>query len=245
MIVAAGQGLQIWEGGPLVWLLLLCSVFSVGIFLERYLHFHRSRVAVSDLLQGIGNLVRRKSYAEALHECAGTPGPVARVVHSAILRHNAPRSELKEIVQEAGQLEVPQLERNLAVLRNLAYITPLIGLLGTILGLLKTFVQISQNSGFTTSAEISEGLYESLITSAVGIVVAIPAFTFYSYLAAFAKSLMHDMERGGIEIVNIICDERREKGEIIDFHHQSDSPGGPEPSGPPVKTTERMVGIVP
>lgn len=207
----------------MVWLLLLCSVFSIGIFLERYLHFHRSRINVSDLLHGIGNLVRRKNYAEALHECAGTPGPVARVVHSAILRHNAPRAELKDIVQEAGQLEVPQLERNLAVLRNMAYIAPLIGLLGTVLGLLKTFVQISQNSGFTTTAEISAGLYESLITSAVGIVVAIPAFTFYSYLASFARTLMHDMERGGIEIVNIICDERREKGEIIEFH-QDESP---------------------
>jgi len=227
MMAAVSRGLQIWEGGPLVWLLLLCSVFSVAIFLERYLHFHRSRINVSDLLQGIGNLVRRKNYAEALHECAGTPGPVARVVHTAILRQGAPRSELKEIVQEAGQLEVPQLEKNLAVLKNLAYIAPLIGLLGTVIGLLKTFVQISQNSGFTTTAEISAGLYESLITSAVGIVVAIPAFTFYSYLVAFARTLMHDMERAGIEIVNIICDERRDRGEIIEF--RQDETEEPEP----------------
>ncbi|MEO0445125.1 MAG: MotA/TolQ/ExbB proton channel family protein, partial [Verrucomicrobiota bacterium] len=98
-------------------------------------------------MNGLGNLIRKRNIAEALHEAAGTPGPVARVVHSAILRHELSRGELKEIVQEAGQLEVPQLEKNLAVLRNLAYVAPLIGLLGTVIGLLRTFVQISLNSG--------------------------------------------------------------------------------------------------
>jgi len=120
--ILADNGPLIWQGGPLTWLLLGCSILSIGIFLERYLAFHRARISVSDLMMGLANLIRRKNFAEALHECAGTPGPVARVVHSAILRHDAPRHELKEIVQEAGQLEVPGLEKNLAVLHNLAYV---------------------------------------------------------------------------------------------------------------------------
>ena len=76
------------------------------------------------------NLIARRNFAEALHESAGTPGPVARVIHAAIIRHDSPRSELREIVQEAGQLEVPKLERFLGVLATIAYLTPVLGLLG-------------------------------------------------------------------------------------------------------------------
>lgn len=205
------------KGGPLIWLLLACSIFALAVFVERYLHFHRSRINISDLLNGLANLIRKRNFAEALHECAGTPGPVARVVHAAVLRHDAPREELKQIVQEQGQLEVPALEKNLAVLRNIAYVAPLIGLLGTIIGLIRTFAPIAEQSGFTTQTDIAVGLYQALITTAVGIVVAIPAFTLHAYLISYAHRLMHDMERAGIEIVNIIHDARSNRSDIIEF----------------------------
>ncbi len=198
-----------------MWLLLGCSILTVAISLERYFHFHRARIDVGDLLHGLRNLVRNRNYAEALHECAGTPGPVARVIHSALIRHDSPRTELKEIVQESGQLEVPKLEKYLAVLLSVAYVAPLIGLLGTILGLVNTFVQVNAAGGYATATEISKGVYTSLISSAAGLMVAIPAFVLYSFLRAYAKTLMHDMERAGIEIVNIICDLRKERSDII------------------------------
>lgn len=203
------------KGGPLMWLLLGCSILTVAISLERYFHFHRSRVDVGDLLHGLRNLVRNRNYAEALHECAGTPGPVARVIHSALIRHDSPRSEMKEIVQESGQLEVPKLEKYLAVLLAIAYVAPLIGLLGTILGLVNTFVQVNAAGGYATATEISKGVYTSLISSAAGLMVAIPAFVLYSFLRSYAKSLIHDMERAGIEIVNIICDLRATRSDIV------------------------------
>ncbi len=106
---------------------------------------------------------------------------------------------------------------------------PLIGLLGTIIGLLKTFVQIGQSSGYATADQMSVGLYESFLTSAVGIVVAIPTFTFYSYLVAVSRSLMHDMERAGIEVVNLIHDHRNRPGEIVSFRQ-------PEASEEPVNS---------
>src|SRR5438094_9372718 len=122
------------RGGPLMWLILFCSVISVGVFLERLTYFHRATIRVGELLRGLANLIQRRNFAEALHECAGTPGPVARVIHAAIIRHDSPRSELKDIVQEAGQLEMPKLERNLPMLAAIAYIAPLIGLLATVTG---------------------------------------------------------------------------------------------------------------
>src|SRR5207247_109256 len=119
-------------GGPLMWLILLCSVISVGVFLERMLYYHRATIRVGEFLRGLANLIQRANFGEALHECAGTPGPVARVIHSAISRHDASREELKDIVQEAGQLEMPKIERNLGLLATIAFVAPLIGLLGTV-----------------------------------------------------------------------------------------------------------------
>src|SRR5207244_10960780 len=136
----------------------------------------------------------------------GTPGPVGRVIPPAIIRHDARRTELNGIVQEAGQLEVPKLERNLALLSTIAFVTPLIGLLGTVTGLIEAFVTISSHSGFANSTDISNGIYQSLLTTAAGLAVAIPSCAAYSYLSSRVNSLLHDMERGGIEIVNLIHD---------------------------------------
>lgn len=207
---------MISKGGPLMWLLLACSILAIGVFLERLFLFHRSTINVGEFLQGLSNLIRKKNYAEALQVSAGTPGPVARVIHSAIIRHELPRSDLKEIVQESGQLEVPRLERYLSVMLTIAYITPLLGLLGTVLGLVDTFVKFNIVSGQATIGDLSEGVYQSLITSAAGLAVAIPTFILYSYLSTFARNLMHDMERGGIEIVNILEDARKDE-EVLEF----------------------------
>jgi biopolymer transport protein ExbB len=196
------------KGGPLIWLLLACSLVALGIFTERFFHLHRSVIDVAELLQGVSNLVKKRNFSEALHEVAGTPGPVARVVKAALVRHDMSRADLKEIVQEAGQLEVPKLERYLAVLLSIVYVSPLIGLLATVIGLTDTFIKLEGGNGFATPAELSSGVYQALIGSAAGLAVAIPAYLFYAYLAAFVKSLMHDMERGGIEIVNILADHR-------------------------------------
>jgi biopolymer transport protein ExbB len=111
---------------------------------------------------------------------------------------------LRDIAQKAGQLEVPRLERNLALLSTIAYATPLIGLLGTILGLLTAFHQITTHGGYATAAEIAGGVYESLLTSAAALTVALPAFVAHSYLSARVNNAMHDIERAGIEMLEIL-----------------------------------------
>jgi len=195
-----------------MWLLLLCSITAAGVFFERLLYLHKASIPVSDLLRGLANILRKENYAEALQECAGTPGPVARVAHALILRHGAPRAELREVAQEAGQLEVPKLERNLALLSTIAYLAPLLGLLGTLMGLLTAFDEIAAQSGYATAMDISEGVYESLLNAAVSLGVAIPAFVALSYLSARVNSLIHDMERAGIEILAILDEVRARTG---------------------------------
>ena len=198
----------IFKGGPLVWLLLCCLALSLAIFLERLAYFHRATMNIGEFLAGLASLIRRRNYAEALQECVATRVPVGRVLHAALLRHHTPREQLKEIVQEAGQLEVPRLERYLSVLNGIAHAAPLIGLLGTVAGLIDTFTKLNEVNGYAAPADVARGVYQSLITSALGLVVAIPSFLFYAFLTAKARHQMHDLERAGIEVVNIIEDNR-------------------------------------
>jgi biopolymer transport protein ExbB len=214
----------IFKGGPLVWLLLCCLALAMAIFLERLAYFHRATMNVGEFLSGLSSLIRRKNYAEALQECVATRVPVGRVLHAALLRHRSPREQLKEIVQEAGQLEVPRLERYLSVLNGIAHVAPLIGLLGTIGGLIETFTQLNNANGYATTVEVARGVYQSLITSAIGLVVAIPCYLFYAFLSAKSRHLMHDLERAGIEIVNILEDSREPEpvqsgAQIVDFRN--------------------------
>lgn len=204
------------KGGPLVWLLMACLGFALAIFLERLAYFHRASMNVGEFLAGLAALIRRKNFAEALQECVATRVPAGRVIHAALLRHHSPREQLKEIVQEAGQLEVPRLERYLAILNAIAHAGPLIGLLGTVIGLLDSFTNLSNANGITTHAEVARGVYQSLVTSALGLVVAIPSYLFYAFLSARSSSIMHDLERAGVEIVNLI-EDAKSADNIVEF----------------------------
>lgn len=192
-----------------MWLILACSVTALGVFAERIFFLHRASIHTGDFLRGLANLILKKNYAEAIQECAGTPGPVPRVLHAMLVKHDAPRSEIRDIAQEAGQLEIPRLERNLALLGTIAYATPLIGLLGTILGLLTAFQQITTHGGYATAAEIAGGVYESLLTSAAALTVAIPAFVAHSYISARINDVVHDIERASIEVLEVLEESRK------------------------------------
>ena len=149
---------------------------------------------------------------EALGECSASYGPVARILQSALLRPNEARDVLQSITTDAALLEIPKLERNLPILSALAYVTPLVGLLGTVLGLLDAFLILSAHGGYATTAELSRSVYESLLNAAAGLAVAIPAFLGHSYLTSRVNDIIHDMERGGIEVVNLLTDRTlREK----------------------------------
>ena len=196
------------QGGPLVWVLLgLAFIGSVSV-VERFFFFHRARLNVSDLLVGLAHHIRRRAFAEALHEAARVPGPVARVAHAALLRYYLSRADLRDVVQEAGQLEVPRIEKNLRVILGTALLAPLVGMLGTLLGMLEVFQKVSEQGGFAGPAELSAGVFSALITSVLGLTMAVPLYLFYLYFLGRAKRLVHRLERVGIEVVHLIADAR-------------------------------------
>jgi biopolymer transport protein ExbB len=198
------------RGGPLVWVLFALAFVGSVCVIERAFFFYRARINVSDLLVGLSQHVRRRAFAEALHEAARAPGPVARVSHAALLRYYLSRSDLRDVTHEAGQLEVPRIEKNIRVILGVALLSPLIGVLGTFLGMLEVFQKTGAQGGLGGPAEMTAGITIALITSVMGLVVAVPMYVFYLYFLGRAKRLVHSIERAGIEMVHMICDAREE-----------------------------------
>lgn len=200
-----------------MWPLLALSLVALAIVIERLLHFHRMEIRVGEFLQGLANLVRKRKFAEALYECAGLPGPVAKVMHTAVVYHDRARHELKEIVEESAQLEVPKLEKHLGALSTICHAAPLLGFLGTILGILQTFDHLAAHGGHATAGELAGGIYVSLLTSAAGLIVAIPTYFALRYLSSRVDHFIHDMERAGVEIVNLLAESPAPTADIITF----------------------------
>src|ERR1700690_1994183 len=129
------------KGGPVLWLLLVISAVAVSVFIERFLHCHRAQINSTEFLNGVRTVLKRNNIVEALSICDATPGPVARLVKTAILNRDHGRERVREAVEEAGQLEVPLLEEKLNLLATIAQIAPLLGLLGTIIGFIRIFMR--------------------------------------------------------------------------------------------------------
>ena len=226
------------RGGPLVWILLALAFVGTVCVIDRLFYFHRARINVGDLLVGLAHHIRRRAFAEALHEAARAPGPVARVTHAALLRYYLPRQDLRDVVQEAGQLEVPQIENNIRAILGVALLAPLVGMLGTMVGMVETFQLVSEQGRFSGPGELSGGVFTALITSVVGLTVAVPMYVFYLFFLGRAKRLVQRIERAGIEMVNLISDAR-EEAEFAPF--RSEVSAGKGVANSPRKVSPREV----
>lgn len=197
--------------GPLFWIMSIFAIYGMAVVIERLFYFHRVRINSGDFLRGLSMLVRKGAYAEAEHEAAQLPGPTARVVESIISRPHLSREDIGDIAQQSVQMEVFKIERNIRGLLVVATVSPLLGLLGTVLALMKYFVQPGVMDGKTPTLELTQAMHEALLTSAIGISMAIPAYLFYMYLTARARLVVHEVERAGIETIHVICDARKEQ----------------------------------
>ena len=196
----------------MLWVILFASAAAIAVFIERVLHYHRAQINSTEFLNGVRNVLKRDNVVEALSICDATPGPVARLVKTAILNRDHGRERVRESLEEAGLAEVPRLEEKLSLLATIAQITPLLGLLGTVLGFIQVF-QVFENLGLMANvAKLSEGVWEALICTAAGLAVSIPAHAGYNYLVKRVNEIVLDMEKAATEIVNIIGDPGNQRG---------------------------------
>src|SRR5256886_2953617 len=130
------------NGGLMAWLLLGLSAVVIVVFIERLLHYHRAQINSGEFLNGVRNVLKRDNVVEALSICDATPGPVARLVKTAILNRDRGREGVRDALEEAGLLEVPRLEDKVKLPATLAPIAPLMGLLGTVRGVMSMFHEL-------------------------------------------------------------------------------------------------------
>jgi biopolymer transport protein ExbB len=194
------------HGGPVLYLILLSSAVAVVVFIERFLHCHRAQINSTEFLNGVRTVLKRENVVEALSICDATPGPVARLVRTAILNRDQGRERVREALEEAGLAEVPRLEEKLNLLATIAQLAPLLGLLGTVLGFIDTFGSMNDAGLYAHVGQLSAGIWKALVCAAAGLAVAIPAHAGYNYLVSRVNSIVLDMERAATEIVNIVTE---------------------------------------
>ncbi len=208
--LAASNGIIV-AMGPVFWFIVVFAVLAVAVIAERLFYFHRININSGDFLRGLSALLRSGQYNEALHEARQLPGPMARVVEAVLTRPRLARSELREIALEAAELEVFRVDRNIRTLLVCATVMPLLGMLGTILALVDFYEQPGIVDGGAAMPQIAFALRRALLVSATGIILAIPSYIFYMYLASRARKIVNSIERAGLECVHIICDARVNK----------------------------------
>lgn len=192
------------HGGLIIWLLLAMGALAVGVFLERLVYFHRENINSTDFLNGIRTVLKRGNVVEALSICDATPGPVARLVKTAVLARGRAREEIRETLQISGLSELPRLEERLGLLATIAQTTPILGLLGTILGLMQ-LLQTLQTTGLSAPAgSLVEGIWRALVCSGVGLAVSAPSYAAYNFLVSRVRLIVLDMEKASSEIVTIL-----------------------------------------
>jgi biopolymer transport protein ExbB len=200
------------KGGPIMWLIFAASFLGVVVFLAKLYDLHRAQIRSYDFLKGIYNILNRHNIVEAVSICEETPGPVASIVRAAILRHDEERPVIAQAIEEAGLAEVPRLERNLTVLATLAQITPILGLLGTVLGMIRVLQVIEQKAPLVHAGDVLGGLWQALLTAAAGLAVAIPAYAGYNFLVSRVESIVLDMERAALDILAYLTGPARRPG---------------------------------
>ena len=197
------------KGGPIMYLIALTSVIGFAVVIERLYHLYRARIDTKKFMEGISGALRRNRVMEAIEMCDQTPGPIASILKAGILKHDRDKQEIKESIEEAGLHEIPRLEKNLGILGTVANIAPLLGLLGTVTGMVKAFQVVQQKAGAlnpVSPGDLAGGIWEALLTTVFGLIVAIPAIVAYNYLVTKVDSFVLEMERSATELINLLSD---------------------------------------
>jgi biopolymer transport protein ExbB len=197
-------------GGPMMWVLFALGLILVVVFTERALYLHRGQIRSTAFLSGIKNILAKRRLVEALTVCEETPGPVAAVVKAALLHADEDAEAMRFHVQEAAVVELPALERRIGAIGAIAQVAPLVGLLGTVLGMISTFAAFQHD--YATASALAKGMWEALLCTAGGLMLAIPAHLALHFLNGRVRAIVRDMEWSGNEIMKYLNTEYRAGG---------------------------------
>jgi biopolymer transport protein ExbB len=194
-------------GGWLMWPIIACSVIAMAIIVERLWAYRRRKVLPANLVAQIWQLHQNNQLTPAHIATVRNSSPLGRILAAGLMNRKHARDVMKEAIEEEGRQVVHELERYLNTLGTIANISPLLGLLGTVIGMIKVFTAIT-SSGVGNPAVLAGGISEALITTAAGLSVAIPAVIFHRYLSGNVDRIVVRMEEQALKMVEVMHGER-------------------------------------
>lgn len=195
------------KGGPIMYFILVCSIFMAAIFINRIIYLHRMQIDTREFISGLRNELKARRVTEAISICEHTPGPIARIIKAGIINHDRGAVNIRNAMDRVALQEIPRLERGVSLLVTIAVVTPLLGLLGTVLGLINVFQLVGSQAGMLTGSQLAGGLWEALLTTAFGLAVAIPAYLAYNYLVVRIQNMVQEMDQSAAELVEVLSEE--------------------------------------
>jgi len=196
-----------FAAGPVFWVLAVLAAVAVFTYFERLIDLRRAQIDYQDFLKGVENVLDAGNVDEALAICEDTPAPVAQVVATAIRHRGGSARLLREAVDSQGRAEVGRLDRRLAVLAIIGQAAPLLGLLGTVIGFIKTVMALNAQP-LVSRADLLNGSMEALVSAALGLAVAIPVAVMYGSLRVRLDRTVVDLEAAASQIVGHIAEQK-------------------------------------
>lgn len=206
------QAISIWDltlaGGPLMIPIILSSFIAIYIFVERMLTINKANQSPEAFMSKIKELVLRGDINGAKLLCAQFDSPIARMIEKGLSRIGSPLKNIEASIENTGKIELFKLEKNLNVLATVAGAAPMMGFLGTVMGMVTAFIAIAQEEGSVGPKLLADGIYTAMITTVAGLIVGIIAYLAYNYLVTRVSKVVHKMEYSSIEFVDLLQEPR-------------------------------------
>ena len=184
-------------------LLFLFSFTAIYVFIERFMTIQRALKGKKDFMQKINDFVLSGDLNGAKDLCNSSNNPIARMIEKGLQRVGKPMKDITTSIENIGKLEISKLERRLSMLATISGVAPMLGFLGTVLGMVKVFQNMSKEKTFEI-ASLSGGIMEAMITTVGGLIVGIIAYVAYNYLVSKVDKVIHNMEGASIEFIDIL-----------------------------------------
>lgn len=190
-----------------------CSIVGFTIFIERLIHLHKSEIDTNQFIITIRQAIKEGNLANAVRVCEETQGTISAIIKAGILKHHRGKEQIESAMEIAGLIEIARLEKNAKILSIIAHVAPLIGLLGTVLGFIQAFAEMRLSGLVDISAtRIGEAMEYALITTAAGLVVAIPCILAYNYIVSRVEGFVLEIQTSSAEIVDLLLEREEERG---------------------------------
>lgn len=189
----------------ILFVIIGCSIVSFTIFIERLLYLRKAEIDTNKFIINLRRPIKDGHIIEAISLCEDTGGTISNIVKAGLLKHNRNKEAIESAMEMSGLIEIAQLEKNAKILSIIAYIAPLIGLLGTVLGFIQAFSEMRASGLVDISASrIGEAMEYALVTTAAGLVVAIPSIIAYNYIVSRVEGFILEIQTTSSEIVDIL-----------------------------------------